>query len=254
MKTFPEDSTRAPRLSNRYPRFVFDSSGLGPLAVACLVASMMVASVGCETRNIGKDRSNTGESAQASAPDTRELVFSDQFERDQLGDDWKRGEGEGGQGEWTIEDGWLEGKDIHNTPLWLRHKLPEQVRIEFDARARSARGDLKVEVFGDGVEHESGYILIFGGWENRLDVIARLDEHGDDRKERPSRKVQRGKTYRMAVERTENTIEWFVDGESFMTYEDPNPLRGSGHRYFAFSNWEAPVQFDNVEVYDLGGK
>jgi hypothetical protein len=217
----------------------------GPL-LACIVA---LVALGCETRRIGDDRSS---SSKESEGETR-LVFSDRFERDSIGDDWTRGEGEGGDGEWTIEDGWVEGQNIKNAPLWLDRKLPKDVRIEFDARSLSERGDLKVEVFGDGTHHESGYILIFGGWENRLDVIARLDEHGDDRKERPSKKVEKGQTYQMAIERTGNTLKWFVDGELFMSYEDSKPLRGPDHRYFAFSNWRVPVQFDNVKVYALGG-
>lgn len=209
-------------------------------AAFSVVVALAIA--GCETREIGKEE----ESLEGA-----ELVFSDDFERDTLGPKWHRGSGENGSGEWKIEDGWLTASDIKNDPLWLDRKLPEKVRVEFDAKAMSEVGDLKVEIFGDGEEHESGYVLIFGGWDNELDVIARLDEHGDDRKTKPSAKVQKGKTYRWAVQRKNGTLQWFMDGEQFMSYEDPEPLRGSGHRYFAFNDWTAPVRFDNVEVYEL---
>jgi hypothetical protein len=202
----------------------------------------------------------TESAAEAGAPEpaaaskltaSSKLVFSDDFEDGTLAPEWTRGKGEGGQGQWTIEDGGVLGVDLHNDPLWLNKKLPEDVRIEFDIEALSPVGDLKVEVFGDGVNHESGYILIFGGWTNTLDVIARLDEHGRDRKARKTRGVMPGHVYHMAVDRTDSTLHWFVNGEHFMSYEDSEPLVGEGHRYFAFNNWSAPVRFDNVTVYDL---
>lgn len=210
-----------------------------------VAAGLAVAAGACETREIAEPK----EKQQASGG--RTLVFSDDFERDRIGDDWSVGEGEGGPGRWKIEDGWVHGENIKNDPLWLDRKLPKNVRIEFDARSESSKGDIKFEVFGDGRDHESGYICIYGGWGNKLDVIARLDEHGEDRKERSSEGVESGRTYRMAVERTDGTLEWYVDGELFMSYDDPEPLRGAGHRHFAFNDWTVPVEFDNVRVYRL---
>jgi len=207
-----------------------------------VIAAVAAVGVGCETREIGTKK-------QASSGG--ELVFSDDFERDELGDDWKRGTGENGSGNWRIEDGWVAGSNIKNDPLWLMEELPSKVRIEFDARAMSGTGDLKAEVFGDGSEHESGYVLIFGGWDNTKDVIARLDEHGDDRKEQASEGVEKKTTYHWAIERTDGTLRWYMDGELFMSYDDAKPLRGPRNRFFAFNDWKAPVQFDNVEVYDL---
>ena len=129
--------------------------------------------------------------------------------------------------------------------------MPQRVRVEFDAKALTPTGDLKFEIFGDGEAHASGYILIFGGWNNTLDVIARLDEHGDDRVARASQKVVLERVYRIAVERSDSTLKWFVDGKPFMTYRDDEPLRGAEHAHFAFSNWVARVAFDNVKVYRL---
>ncbi|MDX1748614.1 MAG: hypothetical protein R3324_22000, partial [Halobacteriales archaeon] len=179
------------------------------------------------------------------------LVFSDAFERAEVGDAWQRGTGESGSGKWEIKDGWLHGRALKNDPLWLSRELPRRTRVEFDAKALSPVGDLKVEIFGDGENHASGYVLIFGGWKNSLDVIARLDEHGDDRRARTSRKVEPNRVYNMAVERSDGVVKWFVDGELFMKYPDSEPLVGPDHAYFAFSNWMAPVAFDNVKVYRL---
>lgn len=213
----------------------------------CLLASFAL-HVGCDS---SPRSSQEGAGAQTEYTPSGELIFSDDFEDGALEPNWVRGEGEDGPGQWTIEDGKLVGVDLRNDPLWLQQELPEQVRVEFDAQARSSVGDIKVEVFGDGTNHESGYILIFGGWNNSLDVIARRDEHGDDRKARDTHGVVPGHTYRMAIERTDATLQWYVNGKLFMSYEDAEPLRGEGHRHFAFGVWSAPVYFDNVAIYDL---
>jgi hypothetical protein len=220
-------------------------TGTEVTVVAIIMSALMV--TGCETREIAETESAEAKSSASS----KSVVFQDSFERDTLGDTWERGRGEGGSGDWQIKDGWLYGQNIKNDPLWLQQRLPQDVRIEFKAKAESKEGDIKVEVFGDGSRHESGYILIFGGWSNQLDVIARLDEHGDDRKEQPSEGVEPGRVYQMAVERTGSTITWFVGGEPFMTYDDDSPLTGKGHRFFAFNNWTAPVRFDDIRVIHL---
>ena len=140
-----------------------------------------------------------------------------------------------------------------NAPLFLDMELPENVRIEFRVRSLSDEGDIKFEVFTDGENHESGYIGIFGGWNNSMNIIARLDEHGDDKHiGAEGQAVTRNRIYEMAIVRTDNRLRWYVDGRSFLTYSDDEPLRGEGHEYFALNDWDAPLQFDDVRVYDLG--
>ena len=199
---------------------------------------------GCQTRELEPTL------AQASAG-LGSTIFEDAFERQELGSAWMRGKGEGGEGMWRIQDGALIASQIKNDALWWTGRLPERVRVEFDATALSDQGDLKFEIFGDGKAHESGYIGILGGWNNSLDVIARLDEHGGDRLAAPSIKAVKGRTYRFAIERTDADVLWSVDGKELLRYKDPSPLKGEGHRSFGFNNWEAPVKFDNFTVIRL---
>ncbi|MCI0571781.1 MAG: hypothetical protein L0Y66_13600 [Myxococcaceae bacterium] len=188
-------------------------------------------------------------------------------------------------GLWRVERGELHSPGVRNNPLWLKASLPADVAIEFDVRSESPEGDIKVEVFGDGRNHASGYVLIHGGWNNSLSIIARLDEHGRSLKaleadalriaraqalpradllntgvftERTHMRVeanpfpvQQSRTYHWRIERRGGRIAWSIDGQPFMSFDDPLPLRGAGHDRFGFSSWNAELYFDNLKVTPL---
>jgi hypothetical protein len=191
-------------------------------------------------------------------------VFRDDFDRVDVGAEW-RALGPA----WGIADGMLCGEGARNRGIWLRRRLPHAVRIELDAVAHTEEGDLKVELFGDGrsgatkasYDDATGYVAIFGGWRNSLHVLARLDEHGDDRlalelsatSEDPrAHPVVPGNRYRFKFERKQgNILSWFVDGRLLFQLDDSRPLSGPGHDHFALNDWNARVCFDNIEVTPL---
>jgi hypothetical protein len=159
------------------------------------------------------------------------------------------------------EHGALSARGAHNHPLWLRKKLPREVRIDLDAWSTEPRGDIKIEVFGDGHSFDpdggrytaTGYEVIFGGWYNTKSIIARLDEHGSNLAQRTEPKVVPGRHYHWRIERRGNAITWFVDDlqTPFLRYEDPRPLDGAGHEYFGFNNWETDTWFDHLVITPL---
>jgi len=100
------------------------------------------------------------------------IPYEDKFERATLGDQWWSN-----GGLWRIVDGQVYSPGVGNNPLWLMARLPADVRAEFDVRSEGADGDVKWEMFGDGRNHSTGYVFIFGGWHNRESRIAKLDEH-----------------------------------------------------------------------------
>lgn len=179
--------------------------------------------------------------------------FQDDFNRDTLGPAWRNT-----GGPYQIIAGQLKVQGARNKPLWLRRSLPHDVRVEFDVRSESPEGDIKVELFGDGASKATeasytatSYVVIFGGWNNSKNIIARLDEHGADRAEGKRMPVQRGHTYHMKIERKADTITAWADNEQLASLKDANPLGGSGHEYFAFNNWQAELWFDNLKITPL---
>jgi hypothetical protein len=191
--------------------------------------------------------------APVPAPATqveKKLFFADDFNRADLGPSW-RFQG----GTWLLKEGAVHSPIAQNKCLWLTKPVPADLSIELEAWSMSPRGDIKLTLFGDGVEHGTGYALIFGGWFNTVSVIARMDEHGSDRKERHDRGVVKpGQRYRFEVKRLGGRIEWFIDGVLYLAYDDPLPLRGPGHEHFALCNWESPVYFDNLKIFALAAK
>lgn len=188
-------------------------------------------------------------------------------------------------GLWRVVDGQLFSPGVKNNPLWLQARLPENVAVEFDVRSESTQGDIKVEIFGDGTDHASGYIVIHGGWNNSLSIIARMDEHGpslerlrqqsarvaasrgvsgDDlvatgvfredtrmRVEANPFPVQKGRTYHWRIERRGSLLRWAIDGQPFMEFNDPFPFKGKGHDRFGFSSWDSQLYFDNLRIEPL---
>jgi len=195
---------------------------------------------------------------------TLQAPFKDEFERAVLGDDYfATGD------QYRIEGGRLCVKAARNHPLWLRHALPANARVQVEAEASTDDGDIKLEIWGDGhaaATHASytdatSYLAIFGGWKNHYHVLARLDEHAADRPEvviEPGsddprqQPVLAGRHYRLKLERTDgHTVRFWVDDVEMLSLADPRPLQGPGHDHFAFNDWETPVCFDHLVVEPL---
>lgn len=203
----------------------------------------------------------------AGSPPARPPItatFEDSFDRVELGSDWNAL-----SPLWKINGGRLCVRGARNKGIWLLRKLPVNARIEFDATAEASDGDLKAEVWGDGMSgattasysNATSYLFILGGWKNSKHVLARIDEHGDDRlafdvepnaDDERARPVEAGQPYRFRIERDDGkTVKWSVNGLAYFERSDPEPLSGPGHEYFGFNDWDAPVCFDNVKVTPL---
>lgn len=183
--------------------------------------------------------------------------FADNFERSALGSDWLATD----PASVRIEAGSLVVQRAYNHPVWLTRPIPSDASIEFDCWSESPDGDIKVESWGDGASYHygrpseayvsSGYVFIFGGWRNTTSVLAKHSEHGQSRAARADVKVEPGKRYHWAISRRGKQIQWQIDGQLFLSIEDPSPLDGPDHEFFAFSGFESKVHFDNFRIQPL---
>lgn len=188
-----------------------------------------------------------------SSAGSANVLFRDDFSAPELGPAWHP-TGPGAR----VVDGALEVEGLHNHPVWLGVPLPDDLRVEFDATSFSDEGDIKVEVAGDGKSFAraasykaSGYVMIFGGWNNSLNALVRRDEHGGDRRTVTTPKVEAGRRYHIVLTREDGELRWELDGQPILSYDDPDPLTGPGQQHFAFADWEARVRFDNLVIQAL---
>lgn len=193
-----------------------------------------------------------GAGCKEKPPALKAPVFTDSFDRAELGPDWRV---TAPPGTYRIVNGELVVRGARNHPAWLVRELPRDAVIELDAWSQSPEGDIKVEVWGDGksyatdIEYTStGYVFIHGGWQNRVTALCRMEEHGHDRKARGDVPVVPGKKYHYLIARQGQTVRWYIDDKLVHTFDDPGPLDGPGHSYFAFDNWETELHFDNLVV------
>ncbi len=191
-------------------------------------------------------------------------VFEDTFDRETLGPDYSAL-----SPAWKIVANKLCVRGARNKGLWLLRKLPVNARIEVDAVAEAADGDIKLEAWGDGATgatstsytNATSYLAILGGWKNTRHVLARLDEHGDDRLElnvdstsddERQRPVAPGQPYHFEIERTNaQSVRMRVNEATYFELWDDEPLQGAGHEHFGFNDWDAPVCFDNLKITPL---
>ena len=127
-----------------------------------------------------------------------------------------------------------------------------------------------MEAWGDGRSRPAGttyddatsYIVVLGGWKNRLNVLARLNEHASNRlelrlvpgSEDPrTQPIVEGRSYHVEIERNDgHTVSVTVDDMQLLELDDPAPLVGHDHQHFAFNDWDVPVCFDDLIITPMG--
>ncbi|MBR4490928.1 hypothetical protein IKP13_09870, partial [bacterium] len=75
------------------------------------------------------------------------------------------------------------------------------------------------------------------------------------RSEKKNAGLEKGRLYKVRVERSSDKIKWFVNGELFLEYNDETPLKVSdGFSKLSFANWKSDVEFDDLKIYSLEEK
>jgi hypothetical protein len=191
--------------------------------------------------------------------------FTDGFDRGELGDDWRSTS----YGAYFLKAGRLCISKPRNHPLWLKRKLPTNVRVEFDAVPTTNNADVKAELFGDGCAFDqdgrdytaTAYVAVLGAHNNSEHWLARMFEHGPEAKQTKlvaggasiaTSKLILNTVYHVELARTDGKkVTFKVDGVTIHEMEDPQPLTGAGHDHFGFNGWDAPSCFDKLTVTPL---
>ncbi len=181
------------------------------------------------------------EAASAKPVQDWTLVFSDDFERDELGENWKVL-----AGDWRIEAGKLVCGPGYSE-IVINKTFPGCHRIEFEAITRGERPcDFSPVIQSAGRGYSGGYLIQFGGRANTVNRILRADEPLEDRS--ADRFIQAGEVHNIAAELDGNTLRLTVDGSIIAEGRDSAPLLGEGHEMAGlYIHCETTV--DNVKVY-----
>jgi hypothetical protein len=183
-----------------------------------------------------------------------------------------------------VINGELLSPGTKNNPLWLDAALTPDVVVEVSARPISPEGEIRVVLYGDGVDADSGYQAILGSWSPMGSParvgpsLVRLDENGQTlsrwlskarvpgdlrsagfgarsglRVEAPPVNLDPSHVYRMRFERHGTVLRWTVDGRLMAELDDPFPLSGPGNDRLGLSSGEWDVYYDDLRVTPASG-
>jgi hypothetical protein len=183
-----------------------------------------------------------------------------------------------------VINGELLSPGTKNNPLWLDAALPHDVVVEVSARPISPEGEIRVTLFGSGIDADTGYQAVLGTWSpmgspQRVGpALVRLDENGGTlsrwlsrarvpgdlrsagftrnsgvRVEATPITLDPSHVYKMRFERRGSVIRWTVDGRLMAELDDPFPLDGPGHDRLGLSSGEWDVYYDDLRVTPATG-
>ena len=174
------------------------------------------------------------------APSRWKLAWTDDFDRAELGKNWRALEGV-----WRVEDGCLVSKG--GGRLVAARKFPGLHKVEFAASVTPNPGEIVSDM--DPIIHcddkGAGYLMQFGGYYNKRSSIQKVGavlakgEH----------KIEPGKTHSIVAELDGNTLRLAVDGKTILEHRETYPLLGKDRDRIGFYTYQGIVKIERVKVY-----
>ncbi|MBT3376516.1 MAG: hypothetical protein HN742_29510 [Lentisphaerae bacterium] len=170
------------------------------------------------------------------------LVFSDDFEREKPGENWRAL-----SGKWHISDGKLVCGEVSENVILLTTKVSGFQRVVFDAATNNKRPcDLSTLIHSNREGRDGGYFFQFGGSGNTFNSLRRAGVFTRYAGEQCF--IERGKTHRITAEFDGAAARLTVDDRVVLEYIDPKPLHGKDHDQLGFYIYSSGT-IDNVRVY-----
>lgn len=246
---------------------------------------VVLATTGCFLSLFGRgaeDSASTVKSNKAPPEKAEEAgwepVFTDNFDRKELGENWKVV-----SGKWEIKDGNLHGSGT----LLCTKNFPARdetgqiypggfalgyIRMEFEAtsavkpfiffkdqKPEVVLGDLSCFMNARSSEeskdplYTSGYFFQFGGLYNTRNEITKKGQSVVSDLS-PSKVIETNKRHKIIAENDQGHLRFFVDGEPLLDYEESGSIMGSGFDQIGFYFYTAfDVHTVNVYVKKLPG-
>ena len=167
------------------------------------------------------------------------LQFSDDFNRTELGENWRSA-----HGNWTIKNRMLDHPDEkgHIVTNW---RFTGDVRLEYDAVTDSENPcDLSGVLNASFGQESSGYYFGFGGQSNTVSFLIARQEIVD----RADVLIVPGKRYHVICQREGKNITFTVDGKVIISHVHDKPIDKPGFDRVGLSVYSSG-RFDNVQIY-----
>ena len=141
---------------------------------------------------------------------------------------------------WQCDPRWsfFSGVSTSDAIIWSKRLLEGDVTLEFAAAIKmdQTRGgryeyasDINATICADGTDITSGYSFMFGGWKNTATRILRADHVVAENTSFviPNKGDIHRRWFYIKICKRGPKIQYFIDNQLILEYEDPEPLAGN---------------------------
>ncbi|MFH0937984.1 MAG: hypothetical protein V1899_01675 [Planctomycetota bacterium] len=182
------------------------------------------------------------------------IIFSDDFDRPELGGNWivEEGTWQSGRAMGKTPDGVIgtNGKKYPDTFLWTKQSFKGDLSVEFEAECLAAiPQDINFVINGQAPNYPPPekplYLFGLGGWGNTMSGVERAPDY-KWKMLTGLFTIEKNKIYKVLAGRLGSKFYLFVDGKLIVETADPNPLPNEGQ--FAFHVYESTVRYSKLRL------